>query len=146
MKKILLLYTIITAVMIIHQPEPVKQGITGKVYLRKGNYMPSPGHPLSKGKPLNCTIFIYEITSREEVTGNGVHYTNIRTKLVAKTQSNNDGYYAVSLPPGRYSVFADDAGQLYANSFDGKGNINPIEVKKDSMSTLDIIISSQAVY
>jgi hypothetical protein len=146
MQKILLLYSLIT-LFVATGPNQIKQGITGKIYLRRGNQMPSPGQTTSQGKPVKRTVLIYELTKREQATENGTHYTNIKTKLIAKSQSNDAGYYSIALPPGYYSVFVDDGDQLYANSFDGKGNINPVEVKANSVTTLNLIINaSTAVY
>ena len=109
--------------------------------------MPSPGRTISQGHPVKRTVLVYELTKREQATENGTHYINIKTKLIAKSQSNDAGYYSIALPAGYYSVFVDDNDQLYANSFDGKGNINPVEVKTDSITKLDIIINaSTAVY
>lgn len=146
MKNILFVYSIITSCIITHPSQTVKQGLAGNVYVKSGNHIPSPGRKPDEGKPVSRTIFIYELTQREQATDNGGHFTNIKTKLIAKGQSNNAGHYVIALAPGRYSVFVEDNNQLYANSFDGKGNINPVEVKKDSISKLDVIISSMAVY
>ncbi|MEO6524853.1 MAG: hypothetical protein ABIN91_24420 [Mucilaginibacter sp.] len=147
MNKILLLYSLITLSVVIYHPPVIKQGIMGKIYLRKGNYMPSPGQITPQGKPVKRTIYIYEVTNREQVTENGTHYSNIKTKLIAKTKSDDTGCYSIALLTGYYSVFVDDNDQIYANSFDGKGNINTIEVKKGKVSVLDIIINaSNAVY
>jgi hypothetical protein len=129
-----------------HQLQPVKQGIAGRVYLKTGNNMPAPGQKINAGKPVSTLILVYELTTRDEATENGIHYTNLKTKLIAKGQSNTDGYYTIALPPGSYSVFVMDNNQLYANSFDGKGNINPVTVKKDSIVNKDIVINSRAVY
>lgn len=139
----LLLYSLIIPVITI----PVKQGLAGKVYLKHGNHMPSPGRAIDKGKPVSSSIWIYKLTTRDDATAdNGGHYTNIKTQLVSKGQSNADGSYAIELLPGQYSVFVEDNNMPYANTFDGKGHINPIEVKKDSLTTLDLTISSNAVY
>jgi len=146
MKKMLFAYSIITLYAIIYQPIKMTQGISGKIYVKQGNQMPSPGQPPNLGRPIKCEIFVYELTKREQAASNGVHFSNIQTKLVTKSESNDEGFYSLSLPPGQYSVFVNDNGQVYANSFDGKGNINPVTVKKDSVSNLNITISSRAVF
>jgi hypothetical protein len=130
----------------IFQQNVIKQGVAGKVYLRQGNYMPAPGQKASEGKPVNTSVYIYELTTREQAIAEGTNFSKIETKLVARGQSNNDGYYAIALSPGNYSVFVSDNGKLYANSFDGKGNINKVTVLKDSVTHKDIIISNGAVY
>jgi hypothetical protein len=146
MKKILLVYGIIAVGTITNLSAQIKQGIAGKVYLRQGNYMPSPGRKIDNGKPVSTTVFIYQLTKREQAMANGSYFDRIQTKLIAKAQSSSDGSYSVELPPGNYSVFVDDDHKLYANSFDGNGHISPVEVKADSITVNDIIISSKAVY
>jgi hypothetical protein len=128
------------------QPANFTQGITGKVYLKRGNNMPSPGRKPSNGSPVIRTILIYELTKRNAVTINGSFFTGVKAKLIAKTQSNADGIYSIALPVGKYSLFVEEGNQLYANSFDGEGNISPVEVKKDTITNKDLIISNQAVY
>ena len=128
------------------KPHQMRQGITGIVYLKQGNQMPSPGRKISPGKPVSRTVFVYCLTQREQASTSGTYFDHIQTKLIAKASSNTEGVYAIALPPGKYSVFVEDNNRLYANNFDGKGNINPVEVKKDSVSKLDIVISANAVY
>ncbi|RKR81687.1 hypothetical protein BDD43_1837 [Mucilaginibacter gracilis] len=146
MKKILVLYSIIASCFFAWQPAQIKQGISGRVYLKKGNQMPSPGIKIGEGKPVQTSVWIYNLTTTQQATDNGGYFTNIQTALVTKAQSNADGYYAIALPVGKYSVFVADNGKLYANRFNGKGEINAIEVKKDSVSHLSLTISVNAVY
>jgi hypothetical protein len=146
MKKILFIYSIIITYAITSQPDQVKQGIAGKIYLKQGNFMPSPGRKANTGKPVSTAVFVYQLTGRGQAIANGSYFDHIQTKLIAKAQSNDEGNYAIALPPGNYSVFVGNDNRLYANSFDSKGNINPIEVTKDSVSKMDIIMSNKAVY
>ena len=108
--------------------------------------MPSPGQKFSQGQPVKRKIFIYELTTREQATANGTLYTNIKTNLIAQTQSDTTGYYAVNVPPGKYSVFIEEKGGLFASIFDGDGNINPVEVKPGIITKTDIIINNKAFY
>lgn len=142
----LFVYSIITLSTIIYHTDKIKQGVSGKIYVKQGNYMPSPGQSPNLGRPVKCDIFIYELTKREQASGTGTYFANIQTKLIAKGRSDDNGSYSIALPAGQYSIFVDDAGQLYANSFDGKGNINPVTVKKDSVTNRDITISSHATF
>jgi hypothetical protein len=146
MKKILLLYSLITLSVHPQNLNGIKQGIEGNIYIKQGNQMPAPGQKTKPGKPTICTVFIYQLTKREQTTETGTHYSNIQTKLIAQCQSNAGGYYSVALPVGNYSVFISDNGLLYANSYDGKGNINPVKIVADSLTRKDIVVSSNAVY
>lgn len=124
----------------------IRQGISGKVLLKMGNAMPSLNHKTSEGAPVSRMVFIYELTRRTDAIANGTLYSHIKTRLVAKTQSDTTGYYAIALPAGKYSVFVETQGGLFANIFDDKGNISMVEVKKDSVSKRDIVINNLAVY
>lgn len=108
--------------------------------------MPGPGRALSTGQPVAREVLVYHLTNVSEVKSSGTVFTGIKTALVAKTRSNAKGYFELVLPAGEYSVFVLEQEGLYANYFDGKGSINPVEVLKDSVIKRDIYISSKAVF
>jgi len=108
--------------------------------------MPSPGRKADPDVPAARTVLIYELTRRSDAVANGTLFSHLKTSLIAKTHSDTTGYYAVALPIGKYSVFVEVEGGLFANLFDDKGNINLIEVKKDCLSKKDIVINNLAVY
>jgi len=124
----------------------ITQGISGKIFLKTGNGMPSPGRKADPDVPAARTVLIYELTRRSDAVANGTLFSHLKTKLIAKTNSDTTGYYAVALPIGKYSVFVEVEGGLFANLFDDQGNINLIEVKKDCLSKKDIVINNLAVY
>lgn len=131
------------------QPKPFKkinQGICGYVLLKQGNQMPGPGRPPSVPQPVKREIVIYVLTHIDEAKANGTYFTGIKTVCVAKTSSNAKGYFEVALPVGRYSVFVVEKEGLYANSFDGKGSINAVEVLPNNLVQKDIYISNKAVF
>ena len=126
--------------------QKIKQGICGTVFLKQGNQMPGPGRVLSAGQPISREIAIYQLTNISDVKNNNGIFSGIKTALVAKTTSNTKGYYEVALPAGQYSVFVIEKEGLYANSFNGKGSINPVEILPDSLTHKDIYISNKAVF
>ncbi|RYE26376.1 MAG: hypothetical protein EOP42_20820 [Sphingobacteriaceae bacterium] len=69
---------------------------------------------------------------------------NLRNGFAKTRQSN--AWPRSALPVGQYSVFVVEKEGLYANYFNGKGSINPIEVLKDSLINKDIIISNHAAF
>ena len=146
MKKTLLLYIILPASLLAYQIKVLKQGITGTVTAKYGNQMPSPDRVPSMGRPVNTNVYLYDLTNREQAEGTGTYFTKIQTKLVAKVHTDAKGCYTIKAGTGIYSIFVEDNGRLYANHFDGKGNINPVKVTKDSVTTINITISSNAVY
>lgn len=126
--------------------QKTKQGICGTVLLKQGNQMPGPGRIASPGQAVVREIAIYQLTNLSEAKTNGTYFTGIKTACVAKTSSNGRGYFEVALPAGQYSVFVVEKEGLYANYFNGKGSINPVEVLKDSLIRKDIYISHKAAF
>lgn len=134
--------------------EDISQGIAGKVLWIEGNQMPTiideknpqdtPQRPAPKG--IQREVHIYELTSMDQTNANGVFFSNIQTKLVEKVQTDEEGNFAVSLPEGTYSVFVQEEEGLFANSMDGQGNINPVEVNKDEITQLMLEVNYTAAY
>lgn len=89
---------------------------------------------------------IYELTSTMDATQVGPFFRDIKTRLVATTQSRQDGTFKIKLPVGVYSVFTKERNGLYANLFDGKGNINPVTVKTGQYAWKTITIDYEAAY
>ncbi|MVN21681.1 hypothetical protein [Mucilaginibacter arboris] len=126
--------------------QKVKQGICGTVLLKQGNQMPGPGRAIANGQPVIREIVIYKLTNISEVKNSNGIFSAIKTAWVAKTTSNAKGWFEVALPAGQYSVFIIEKEGLYANYFNGKGSINPVEVLPDSLTHKDIYISNKAVF
>ena len=131
--------------------DAIKQGILGTVVLREGNLMPAPTHPGKpkanpKTKTANRELHIYELTNLSQVKTNGAFYTQVQTKAVAKVIVGADGIFQVFLKPGRYTVFSQEPQGLYANQFDGNGNIFPVEVVADRLTLVEFVIDYNASY
>lgn len=131
-----------------HKLVTIKQGIWGNVWLWQGDFMPGPGG----SKRGNVTavrreVRVYAPTSAQDLKPtNGTSFTKVKSRLIKKVKSGKNGFYQVSLPPGRYSVFVKEGSTLYANWFDGNGNILPVVVVKDSVTKFQIDITSGATY
>jgi hypothetical protein len=123
-----------------------RQGITGHVYLVKGNQMPSPDAPPSGGRGVKTTLYIYELTNASQATPAGTFYSAVSTKLIKAVQTDEDGSFKVKLKPGRYSLFVKKGDLFYSNISDDKNNIHPIEVKKGEWVTTDFKADYDAVY
>ncbi|MFD3001283.1 carboxypeptidase regulatory-like domain-containing protein [Pontibacter toksunensis] len=129
------------------QQAPIEQGITGRVIEKSGNQMPSPDAPPSKGKGVERTVYVYELTNGSQATTtDGVFHTNIQTNLVTQVNTDADGNFAVSLKPGRYSLFTKEEQGLYANLFDGQNNIFPVEVQEGQVTEVEFVINYNASY
>lgn len=108
--------------------------------------MPGPDAVLTPQEGVQREIFIYEATKVTDVSEQGGFFSNIRTKLVLKVQSEQDGSFRVRLPPGFYSVFVMESNGLYANLFDANNFINPVLVKPKAFAWLTIAIDYKAAY
>ena len=122
--------------------------ICGYVYLLKGNQMPDPDKPISKGTPVIREILIYSLTKMIDTEGDGAtFFSKINTKLIKKVTSNKKGRFCVNLPFGKYSVFVSDPGfGLFANNFDGEMNISPIVIVKGKNKDIVLQINHSAAF
>ena len=129
----------------------IKQGIRGQVLWLEGNLMPTIGEegdvPLrSEGKGVQRTLHIYELTNRDEATYQDGFYTDIREELVRKVETDEQGNFIVALPVGRYSVLVEEAKGLFAGTYDGQGNLQPVTVVNDQVSKIEIKVDYKAAY
>lgn len=152
MKLLLLLSTLLLAIANRSCEESVDQGLAGQVRWLEGNLMPTIGEDVEqnqkdyKGEPVQREVHIYELTSMDEATAEGTFFKNIQTDLVKKVETNEEGEFIVELPVGRYSVFVQEDQGLFANSFDGEGHINPVEIKEGELTKITIQINYKAAY
>jgi hypothetical protein len=122
------------------------QGIQGHVLRVSGNQMPSPDFPREKPRGFKTTLLIYELTHTSQAIREGDFYRIISTKLIKEVVTGEDGSFKVKLAPGHYSLFVKKDELFYANTFDGQGNIHPIEVKKSKWTRDEFRADYGAVY
>ncbi|MBL7864490.1 MAG: carboxypeptidase regulatory-like domain-containing protein [Cyclobacteriaceae bacterium] len=123
-----------------------KQGLRGQVFWVSGNQMPGPEAVLSPNQGASREVLIYELTGLSDATQVGPFFRDIKTRLVATVQSKADGTFKIKLPVGNYSVFTKERHGLYANLFDGKGNINPVAIKPGEYAWKTITIDYDVAY
>lgn len=127
----------------------IKEGIIGQLIWIEGNQMPSvgfEGQEIPAGQPVQREVHIYELTKTSQVEQKDNFYTNIQTELVKTVMSDKNGVFKVSLPPGKYSLFVKEPKGLFANLFDGYGQIMPVEVYKDEVNQIAIQINYMASF
>ncbi|UII24967.1 carboxypeptidase-like regulatory domain-containing protein [Fulvivirga maritima] len=124
----------------------MEQGIQGTVTWSEGNLMPGPDKKSGTSRPVEREIYIYEATKRNQAEHEGTFYKNISTELAAKVKSDAEGNFVISLPAGKYSIFTKEDKGLFANSMDGEGHIQPVEVKPGQVTEVTININYMAVY
>ena len=144
----LALATLLAACGATQNHSTVTQGVTGTVTWLEGNQMPSvgPDNGKTSAKPVVRTLHFYLPAKDGDARQANGFYANVSTKLVAKTTSDEAGNFAIKLPPGKYSVFIEEADGLWANRFDGQGHINPVTVTAGQTTTLNIKIDYKAFY
>lgn len=108
--------------------------------------MPGPGRRQSKGHGASRYLFIYEPTTIKNAAGVSPVFTHIKTRLIARAQSDTTGYYAIKLPIGKYSVFIGEGKNFFAAGSDANGIINPIEVTDKTVIRKDFTINANAAY
>ena len=125
----------------------INQGICGSINWKSGNYMPSPDREMPKTKPVQRELLVYELTNISEATLQDGFYTAVVKSKIKSIKSDTEGKFCLDLPEGEYSLFVKEGDKgLYANSFDGQGNIFPVKVSKNKVSIIVFTIDYQAAY
>lgn len=125
-----------------------RTGIEGYIFRVSGNRMPSPGNPLPSPKGIHTTLYVYELTSLNQVTrvNEGPFYKDLRSRLIRTVQSDETGYFFVALPPGQYSLFTKKEDLFYANMFDGENHIAPVVVAGGKVAQINVNVDYEASY
>lgn len=118
----------------------IKTGLSGTLLMKEGNCMPmlgvNPFNNSCKTYPVSRTILIYEYTQQHDVTGYGTSYKSVNSKFICNSDADDEGFFQMTLAPGKYSVFIWGKDKYYANSYDGQSGIYPIVIINDSVSII----------
>ncbi len=128
-----------------------KSGITGVVTWVEGNQMPmilqeGEEPPKKESKPIQRKIQVYPLMKISDLKMEDGLVVSLMEKPISETESDSKGKFGLALPPGKYSVFTVEEGGLFANIFDGEGNVNPVTVKENEWSSIEIEVNYRAVY
>lgn len=128
------------------------QGISGKVVELLGDHMPAPNAPNSptsaggKKGGVKRQIAVFPLSQVQENSNyDGFHPLNTE-EMIATTFSDEDGNFKIGLPVGTYTLVVWEVDKWYANSFDGKGNINPIKVEENKFTETTLQITHRATF
>ena len=121
---------------------PISNGaVYGIAIVTSGNCMPS-----TNGSSCGTTPAAYKTVYVHQRTTLGASPSaNPTTPLVAQTQTDAYGAYRVSVPPGNYSIFIDDAGRKVCAFGDGNANACPVTVGQVAVE-YNINNNTHAVY
>lgn len=146
----LFLFSLITLTLMYCKPYvPEGQGIIGTITWIEGNQMPkiqSGENTEETAKKVERTVQIFPLTNISDVKVEDGLITAIASKKVKEVKTDGTGKYAVDLSPGRYSVLTVEENGLFASIFDGEGNIQPVTVKENEWTLLNILINYKAYY
>jgi len=125
----------------------ISQGIAGTLTQAEGNCMPVidlNGDCMEF--PVSREIHLYEYTTLDDVVQDSPgFYSEVNTNKIGQITADEEGFFELQLEEGVYSVFVKEDGKLYANSFNGQGGIQTIEILSIKVSTLNLKID-YAVY
>ncbi|GAB4329918.1 MAG: hypothetical protein Kow0037_05300 [Calditrichia bacterium] len=125
----------------------ITQGVWGNVWFLEGNFEPSLGRTSGKITPVVREILVYEATRRDQAEPPGDYFfTAIHTNRIASVFSDEDGFYQIPLPPGKYSLFVREDSLYIATGDDGEGVLFPVVVKEGQVTRADIKIDYKATY
>jgi hypothetical protein len=77
----------------------------------------------------------------QNLDGYGPSYYSLNTNLIAQCVADSDGFYQIKVSPGKYSIFVWENNSYYATAADGLGGINPVVIKADSVSILNLTLN-----
>ena len=128
----------------------IQQGVWGNVWFWEGNFMPTTDNS-SNGKitAVQRNIFIYEATRFDSVIRDSSRYLfikEIKSNYIDEITSDKDGFFQISLPPGKYSFFVKEDSLFFANESDGDGYIMSAEVTEGNVVKRQININYNAAY
>ena len=108
----------------------IANGIWGTISSIEGNCMPTvpPSTAGCKNCPVKRTVMIYQYTLFNNATPSndlGGFYDSFNTSLVAQAETDENGFFQINIPAGRYTIAIVENAKLYANSSDGQGGLNP---------------------
>jgi hypothetical protein len=128
----------------------ITDGIWGTLSSIEGDCMPvvQPGVSSCKNCPVKRTVRIYEYALLNNATPSGTSTTffdSFNTPLVAEVETDDNGFFQVSIPPGHYSVAIVEDGKLYVNGMDGQGGLCPF-ILPNGLLKFNLAMTYKAVF
>jgi len=113
--------------------------LSGTVQEYQGSCMPIPPPGSCVVTTPSRAVYLYPVQYFDE--SSGVFPTSVDAAPVAQTTSDDQGHYTMRAPPGRWSLFVEDEGHLYANVWDSTDDaIDPVNLAAGVETTRDVMI------
>ena len=122
------------------------QGIQGQVVHLEGNRMPGIGRNASEPQPVSTAVWVFAGKIQSEGPRWPVSEAQQHEGWVASVLSNSEGQFQVGLPPGEYTVFAQEGADLYLNSFTGDNKYKTVEVAEGQLVTMNLVNTEKGVF
>ena len=130
------------------QRAEITQGVRGRVEIWEGDFMPMTDRSHARGKirlGAGRRVRVYE--SLKSANGNfSATVDSVKSSLIAETVCDSSGHFAVAVPPGRCSVFAEDNGGWYFNGWSGDGVQGAVSVEPQKVTEILIKITNKATF
>ena len=126
----------------------IKQGITGRVEIWEGNFMPMIDQKSANNKITPAVNRRVRVHQPLKVDGGmaSAKLGEIPTPLIAETTTDSTGQFAVAVPAGTYSVFVEEEGGWYYNGCNSEGIQGAVTVESEKMSEVLIKITTKATF
>ena len=102
-----------------------------------------PVCPSGTVRPAMREVVVFEAATDTDVTqaaGGRGFYEEVRTPEVARTASDQRGFFQIPLPPGTYSIFAIEQAQYYAHRSDGSAYVSGLTVGAGTVTAVPLNI------
>lgn len=128
----------------------IHQGVWGNVWFWEGDFMPGIINSCDgKITPVVRDIYVYQATRYDSVEIDSVRRVfvrNIHSRLVARIKSDNEGFFQIALPVGKYSFFVKEDSLFFANEVDGEGYLMSAKVTRNKVTKRQIDINYKAAF
>jgi hypothetical protein len=126
----------------------ITQGVRGRVEIWEGDFMPMSDSHGARGKILpgaGRRVRVYE--SLKAAGGNvSAKLDSVPSVVIAETVCDSSGHFEMVVPPGRYSIFAEEKGGWYFNGWSGDGTQGAVTVEPQKVSEILIKITNKATF
>jgi hypothetical protein len=124
------------------------QGVSGIVSCLQGNQMPTVDRNNARTAPSSISTQVWIFSGRIQAKGTrwSVSEAQKHPNLVGRVQSDEQGKFFVSLPPGEYTLFAQYGDDLYLNLFMGDGSYASVRVSEGKITETRLVNTEGAAF